>query len=165
MYSFLRSKLLWCVFFIAMSVTKEEARSCRSESSGPGVADDILEDVGAGVVEGVVADDDSNPLITEDYVSEDVTALIDRMEERRVGGKSILVEPADLLSKEAQASAECSLSLVDEEEHVWRRPGHRAILYHLGHCEAEQRLLCLKGRSGSEETAVLASIELLRHES
>ena len=101
-----------------MSVTKEDARSCRSESSGQGVADDILEDVGAGGIEGVVADDDTNPLITEDHVSEDVTALMDLMEERRVGGKSILVEPADLLSKEAQASAECSLSLVDPLEYV-----------------------------------------------
>ena len=101
-----------------MAVVNEDAGLCCSENSGSGVADYNPEDVRAGMFDEVVADDEMSPLTTENHFAEDIAGLIDLMEERRVAGKSILIEPADLLTKEAQATAECSLSLVDIQEYV-----------------------------------------------
>ena len=72
----------------------------------------------AAIANDAAKKDDQTQLTKEDCVAEDIAALIDRMEQRRVGGKSILVVPADLLTKEVQSAAECSLSLVDTSDYV-----------------------------------------------
>ena len=92
------------------------ATSVINEDSASSGAADFVEDIAAGGKSGV--DDDMTSLTAEDHAAEGISALIDRMEERRVAGKTILVEPADLLTKEAQVMAEGSLSLVDVEEYV-----------------------------------------------
>ena len=94
------------------------ATSVINEDSASSGAADFVEDVAAGGLEQSGADDDMTSLTAEHHVAEGISALIDRMEERRVAGKTILVEPADLLTKEAQITAEDSLSLVDVEEYV-----------------------------------------------
>ena len=103
---------------MAMSVVNEDSESRCIENSASDGAADFVEDVDAGGLEQSGADDDMTSLTAEDHVAEGISALIDRMEERRVAGKTILVEPADLLTKEAQVIAEGSLSLVDTEEYV-----------------------------------------------
>ena len=72
-----------------------------------------------------VAEDDKSCPTAENNIPADIVSFIDRIEERRGNGKQILVEPADLLTKEVQVSADCSLSLVDKLEYVEFKVFHR----------------------------------------
>ena len=113
----------------------EEVPPCYREDSGPGLTDDPIDDVDPGVVGEGIADDGKATLITEVDGAEDIAALGVLFEERAAAGKFILIEPSDLLTDEKRATAECSLSLVDDQESM--------ELKRFIESELERKLQCL----------------------